>query len=383
MGLKGMTRILALAAIFILATFSGYWPNSPPPAWGAAESPKNWLGEAVEFSAASESPMNLAEAKDYCQQQGGRLPLINGASYLPWAQIINPKSAFIDGIGQITTGRNRPADWATPWPAGLPGDGYWTGTENGTEHGYSYCVYDEGGVVSLVGDADPSSELRVVCIRTAEAAMPGDGAEPPTAPVVGGHIEAVPPKYDEVGSFSEGLAAVMLDGKWGFMAVSPPASLPVPAPTAEPDCYRVNIESGKLRVRECSGGGCEVIGELERGDEVCPTQITGDWAEFPYGNGQGHVFAKYLSACPRKSGPLQTLEATFWGEECGDFCWVTFRLANGDEMRLQGTVEEMALKEGARVSISYQEEQFWWNLEVREESMCVRVEVLQSVKILP
>ena len=32
-----------------------------------------------------------------------------------------------------------------------------------------------------------------------------------------GYIEIVPPKYDEVENFSEGLAAVELDGKWGFI----------------------------------------------------------------------------------------------------------------------------------------------------------------------
>ena len=31
------------------------------------------------------------------------------------------------------------------------------------------------------------------------------------------YIEIVPPKYDAVGNFSEGMAAVMLDGKWGFI----------------------------------------------------------------------------------------------------------------------------------------------------------------------
>ena len=68
----------------------------------------------------------------------------------------------------------------------------------------------------------------------------------------------------------------------------------------------------------------------------------------------------------------------------GDNVWVIFRLASGEEMRINGSVEEMNLKEGDRVSISYQEEQFWWNHEeVREESLCVRMDVLQSVKILP
>ena len=167
-------------------------------------------------------------------------------------------------------------------------------------------------------------------------------------------------------------------------AILAAALTPAPALSADPACYRVNVATGVLRVREGPSTDYGIIGELQRGDEVCPLRTVDGWAEFRFGDdGKGYVSAEFLYSCPVKSGPLQTQKATFLREECGDFCWSTFRLASGKELRLQGTVEEVAPKEGARVSISYRKVQFWENnIDDRSESMCVRVEVLQSIEVI-
>jgi hypothetical protein len=109
------------------------------------------------FIALSESPMAWADAKAWCQQQGGRLPLINGAASLTGAQIENPRTAFIDGFGQINTGPNWPDDWTTPWPSGLPVSHYWPGTELTGKPGDSWIVRDHGGVVLTHGDQSSHS----------------------------------------------------------------------------------------------------------------------------------------------------------------------------------------------------------------------------------
>jgi len=79
------------------------------------------------FIAVSDISMNWAAAKAWCEQRGGRLPLINGAVSLTWNQITGPRTALIDGFGQINTGPS--SDWTTPWEStGLPLDLFWSGT---------------------------------------------------------------------------------------------------------------------------------------------------------------------------------------------------------------------------------------------------------------
>jgi len=110
--------------------------------------------------------MNWDDAKAWCKRQGGRLPLINDATSLTWDQIIGPKTALIDGFGQINTGpggQNWRDHWTTPWPSGLPGDYYWTGTESTDRPGDSWIVYFSDGIVYVSGDRQRYS-YRVVCV---------------------------------------------------------------------------------------------------------------------------------------------------------------------------------------------------------------------------
>jgi len=70
------------------------------------------------FIALSEDRMNWADAKAWCEQQGGRLPLIGGSESLG-RDDAGRQGTPIDGFGAVRD----------PWP-GLPDGTYWTGTEN-------------------------------------------------------------------------------------------------------------------------------------------------------------------------------------------------------------------------------------------------------------
>ena len=104
---------------------------------------------SLRFIAISDSRMTWADAKAYCQQKGGRLPLIGGSSSLSSV----PKGAPLDGFG--TEGG--------PIPTGLPGGTYWTGTEGGAGPRYSWFVFEGGGKVG-VNSGHQSYGLRVVCV---------------------------------------------------------------------------------------------------------------------------------------------------------------------------------------------------------------------------
>ena len=104
------------------------------------------------FIAMSERPLNWSNAVAYCQQQGGRLPRINGSD--SWAFADHDRITHIDGFGAV----------ASPWPSGLPSaDFFWTGTEVTDDPGDSWIVYDIGGEVSDGFDRQ-SRVNRVVCV---------------------------------------------------------------------------------------------------------------------------------------------------------------------------------------------------------------------------
>ncbi|MDR0454799.1 MAG: SH3 domain-containing protein [Deferribacteraceae bacterium] len=151
---------------------------------------------------------------------------------------------------------------------------------------------------------------------------------------------------------------------------------------AEFDCGSVNIETGKLMVRKCAGTECAVIGKLDNGTPVCPTQIKGDWVEFQYNKSKGYVSTSFLKACPNKKiGSPQTVEATFLELHEGNFYNATFRLAGGTEITVihEDIIEVLKeVKKGDKVSIKYQVEQYFFN-----RSECRSDNILQSVKILP
>ena len=85
------------------------------------------------FIALSDTVMTWAEAKSFCQQKGGRLPLIDGSTSL-WE---TPKGTPVDGFGAV----------GAPWPSDLPNAVYWTGTEFSIGPGHSWRIGDRSGNV--------------------------------------------------------------------------------------------------------------------------------------------------------------------------------------------------------------------------------------------
>ena len=106
------------------------------------------------FIALSESEMTWDDARDFCRQRGGRLPLISGSGSL--ANV--PSGTPIDGFGSR----------GAPWPSGLPSDLYWTGTAGSDGSGEVWRAVDYGGnggggKVHVFNDAR-SGVCRVVCV---------------------------------------------------------------------------------------------------------------------------------------------------------------------------------------------------------------------------
>ena len=127
-------RLLVLAFIFTLGL--------PVAVFAAEELPSG-------FIALSESEMNWSDAQAFCQQQGGRLPLINGSGRL--ARV--PQSASIDGFGTV----------GTPWPSAPPKGRYWAGTEDSNRQDYSCVVLAFDGKLR-VGGGRKSNNFRVICV---------------------------------------------------------------------------------------------------------------------------------------------------------------------------------------------------------------------------
>jgi hypothetical protein len=97
--------------------------------------------------------MTWADAKAFCQRQGGRLPRFNNSD--SWAWNNRNTITHIDGFGAL----------GAPWPSGLPSDGYWTGTEVSDYPGSSWVV-GYSGYVGNHGAASQSQSVvfRVVCV---------------------------------------------------------------------------------------------------------------------------------------------------------------------------------------------------------------------------
>jgi hypothetical protein len=131
---------------------------------------KDKAADKQGFIAVSESPLRWADAKAWCEQQDGRLPLLNGAASLTRNQIRDPKTVRIDGIGQINTGPGDGynfADFTTPWPSDiLPGPNlrlYWTGTEDSENSGVFWHFGQQKDLV-LVNRQSQSDNARAACV---------------------------------------------------------------------------------------------------------------------------------------------------------------------------------------------------------------------------
>ena len=101
------------------------------------------------FITLSESPMTWADAKAFCQQQGGSLPRINNSD--SWN---GDTEAAIDGFGAS----------GDPWPSGLPDDLYWTGTAYTDFPGRSWIVLYNGGNAKVYSYSQ-SDVSRAACVR--------------------------------------------------------------------------------------------------------------------------------------------------------------------------------------------------------------------------
>ena len=105
------------------------------------------------FIALSESEMNWADAKAWCEEKGGRLPLVGGSESLGKAD----KGTPIDGFGAVDG----------PWPKGLPSRGgvrYWAGTANADIPGLSFIINDLAGIVRALSVGKHDELRRVVCV---------------------------------------------------------------------------------------------------------------------------------------------------------------------------------------------------------------------------
>ena len=106
------------------------------------------------FIAISESRMDWADAKAFCQQHGGRLPRINNSD--SWDRKNPPlRGVLIDGFGY----------GLRPWgEVGLPSDVYWTDTAYSGSQGLAWVVNAAGGGVSANGTDVQRFGSRVVCV---------------------------------------------------------------------------------------------------------------------------------------------------------------------------------------------------------------------------
>ena len=101
--------------------------------------------------------LTWAEAKEFCRQQGAKLPLVNGRESSDYPVAQTP----IDGFGVV----------GGPWPtefADLPkAVRFWTGAEDisDMEEGEdtAWYVYERGGTVG-VGNTGQDKPARVVCV---------------------------------------------------------------------------------------------------------------------------------------------------------------------------------------------------------------------------
>ena len=108
------------------------------------------------FIALSKKEMTWDEAKTFCEQQGGRLPLIDGKKSR--RKVYSHLKPPIDGFG---TG------WA-PWPAGLPSESYWSGSEAiGPRPVESWAIGHDKWSHIIAYQRRQTAPLRVLCVPPA------------------------------------------------------------------------------------------------------------------------------------------------------------------------------------------------------------------------
>jgi hypothetical protein len=100
------------------------------------------------FIALSESPMTWANAKNFCEQKGGSLPLVGGSG-----DNSRKKGTPIDGFGAV----------GAPWPADLAKGDYWTGTGSTSGARFSWVVRNSCTGVEVLS-SNQGGTGRVVCV---------------------------------------------------------------------------------------------------------------------------------------------------------------------------------------------------------------------------
>jgi len=102
--------------------------------------------------------MTWAEANAYCQQQGGRLPLVNGRERAN-SRDMAPTGTPVEGFGKDQG----------PWPAGLPGNihvSYWTGTKDAQDYPWVVTWGSASNSANLAGSgAFVRNQFHAVCVR--------------------------------------------------------------------------------------------------------------------------------------------------------------------------------------------------------------------------
>jgi len=109
------------------------------------------------FIALSESRMFWRDAITYCQQQGGRLPLINKSDSWDGSDTTVSDTVTIDAFGVL----------GTDWLADLPRAFYWTGTQY-SEPGYSGYAWAvrvvRDNLISVIAVKAEDTILHVICV---------------------------------------------------------------------------------------------------------------------------------------------------------------------------------------------------------------------------
>ena len=73
-------------------------------------------------------------------------------------------------------------------------------------------------------------------------------------------------------------------------------------------------------------------------------------------------FAASRSMCPEKTFDTTTVEGVYLGNSCGDMCYTTIKLKNGEEFTFicgEEESEKYFKKKGNMVSVTVELQQFW------------------------
>ena len=122
---------------------------------GTAQQQAKSIAAPAGFIALSDIAITWDEAKAFCQQQGGRLPRINGSGSLRTVTM-NKGATSIEGFGTI----------GFHWPARMPRVFFWSGTVASATPGRSWAISctSSDGTINLSG-SNQSAKYRAACVR--------------------------------------------------------------------------------------------------------------------------------------------------------------------------------------------------------------------------